>query len=193
MHSQNPLLCLAGVHLSRSGWLHSATQLPWGSVLGLSFLGLAWEEPLQEVPAAAGVPFPQKSRLKCSRSLRTWTMSWLCPSIYFLMAWKTMTNVMPPLCFCGCLSRPVWAGLEWMPLSQGSRLNEGVWRPPVWTYRPLPLSLSLCPGWCSPCLMPLFEHSWLKTGARADAGTHLMMAVSFPILTLGAGKCYIKF
>lgn len=94
-------------------------------LLGPSSLGLAWEEPLQEVPTAADMPLPQQNRLKCSRCLRTWMVSWLCLSIYFLMACKTMTNVMSPLGLCGCLSRSVWAGLEWMPLCQGTRLNWG--------------------------------------------------------------------
>lgn len=67
-------------------------------LLGPSSLGLAWEEPLREVPMTADLLLPQKSRLKCSSCLRTWMVSWLCPSIYFLMTCKTVTNVMSLLC-----------------------------------------------------------------------------------------------
>jgi len=63
-----------------------------------SSLGLAWEEPLREVPTAADLPLPQKNRLKRSSCLKAWMVSWLCPSICLLMICKTVTNIMSPLC-----------------------------------------------------------------------------------------------
>lgn len=67
-------------------------------LFGPSSLDPAWEGLLQELPTATKLSLPQKSRLKFSNCVRTWMLSWLCPSIYFLMTCKTVTNVMSLLC-----------------------------------------------------------------------------------------------
>lgn len=97
---------------------------------GPSSLGPAWEEPLREMPVAADLPLPQKSGLKRSGCLRTWTVSWLCPSTYFLTTCTSVANATSPPCCAD--ARAVWE-LGWSRHLRAGAVGRtaGGWRLPA--------------------------------------------------------------
>lgn len=100
-------------------------------LFGPSSLGLAWEEPLREMPVAADLPLPQKSGLRRSSCLRTWMVSWLCPSIYFLMTCRSVASVTSPPCCAAAGAGPSELGWSRRLCAGAVGRTAGGWRLPA--------------------------------------------------------------